>query len=110
MIAPAMLAKPARFAAPIALAVVAVSVYLIVHAGLGTHKSPGTTTGQTTLLGHSGTHVRHHATPRFYVVKSGDTLGGISVKTHIPILTITNLNPGINPNSLQTGQRLRLRR
>jgi LysM repeat protein len=104
-----MVAKSARWLAPIALATVAVGTYLIVHAGLNSHHT-STTQATQVQSGHaSGAH-KHHATPRFYVVKSGDTLSEISVKTHISILRISALNPGISPNSLQTGQRLRLRR
>jgi LysM repeat protein len=44
------------------------------------------------------------------VVKSGDTLSGISIRTHVTIFRLTQLNPSLSPNSLQTGQRLKLRR
>ena len=50
------------------------------------------------------------ARARFYVVQPGDSLSGISVKTGIPIGTLEQLNPLAQPNALQTGQRLRLRR
>jgi LysM repeat protein len=109
MIGSAMVAKSARFAAPVALAAVAVATYLIVHAGLNAHHS-STATSSLLSGGHSGSARQHHRTPRFYVVKAGDTLSEISVKTHVSMLTITSLNPGLNPNALQTGQRLRLRR
>ena len=99
----------ARFLAPIALAAVAVGTYLIVQNGLHHHHS---STAQSTQVQTGTTAGRrlHHPTPRFYIVKSGDTLSEISVKTHVSILRISALNPGISPNSLQTGQRLRLRR
>jgi nucleoid-associated protein YgaU len=107
MIAGAMVAKSARYLAPIALASVAVGTYLIIHAGLAGHPRPVPHTGQL-LTGRSSGHRPRH-TPRFYVVKSGDTLSQISIKTHVSILRITTLNPNLSPNSLQTGQRLRLR-
>ena len=109
MIGNAMVTNSARFAAPVALAAVAVATYLIVHAGLDTHRSSTTTSSQLSN-GVSRSAPHHHRTPKFYVVKAGDTLSGISIKTHVAILTITSLNPGLNPNALQTGQRLRLRR
>ncbi len=99
----------ARFLAPIALAAVAVGTYVIVHAGLNPQHSTATQSSQV-QTGTIAVHQRHHATPKFYIVKSGDTLSQISVKTHVSILRISALNPGISPNSLQTGQRLRLRR
>ncbi|MDQ6836734.1 MAG: LysM peptidoglycan-binding domain-containing protein [Actinomycetota bacterium] len=103
-----MRAKSARLAAPIALAAAAVGIYLIVHAGLSSHRA---TASQSSQLppGSRGHRPAAH-TPKFYVVKGGDTLSGISIKTHVSILRITDLNPGLSPNSLQTGQRLRLRR
>jgi LysM repeat protein len=107
MIGGAMVAKSARFVAPIALAAVAVATYLIVHDSLKSHT---TSIAQSTRLPASGHRSHHHRTPKFYVVKAGDTLSGISVKTHISIIHIMALNPRISPNALQTGQRLRLRR
>jgi LysM repeat protein len=102
-----MLAKSARLLAPIALAAVAVGVYLIVHAGLPTHH---TANQATTVLTTKRTTPRHVRRPKFYVVRAGDTLSAISVKTHVPIFRLMSLNPSVSPNSLQTGQRLRLRR
>ncbi|MGI9184633.1 MAG: LysM peptidoglycan-binding domain-containing protein [Solirubrobacteraceae bacterium] len=103
-----MVAKSARFLAPIALAAVAVGIYLIVHSGLATH-TPTTTPTSSQLLGGPHRH-RGRRIPRFYTVQGGDTLSQISVRTKVSILRLTELNPGISPNSLQTGQRLRLRR
>ena len=53
---------------------------------------------------------RKYARVKFYTVKSGDNLTTIANTTGIPIATLESLNPRIDPNSLQTGQRLRLRR
>jgi len=110
MIALAMVAKSARLLAPIALAAVAAGIYLIVHTGLAPH--PATITQSTPLVnGRRVTVRKHRPTPKYYFVKQGDTLGGISVKTHVSIPRLQNLNPELYPNnSLQTGQRLRLRR
>ncbi len=109
MIGSAMVAKSARLVAPVALAAVAVATYLILHAGLDTHHVP-TTTSSLPSNGHVASGQHHHRAPRFYDVKAGDTLSEISVKTHVSIVTITALNPGLNPDALQSGQRLRLRR
>jgi LysM repeat protein len=107
MIAAAMVAKRARYLAPLALAAVAVGMYLIVHAGLNPHHATATTSSQ---LRNAPGQSRPRRIPRFYVVKTGDTLSAIAAKTHLSIYRITTLNPGLSPNSLQTGQRLRLRR
>jgi LysM repeat protein len=102
-----MLAKSARLLAPVALAAVAAGVYVIVHASEVTH--PHTAVHSSTVVTtHRNT--RHVRRPRFYVVKAGDTLSSISVRTHVPIDRLESLNPLVSPNSLQTGRRLRLRR
>jgi LysM repeat protein len=46
---------------------------------------------------------------RFYTVKSGDTLGSIAEKTGINVETLTELNPNLDPQSLSTGQKIKLR-
>ena len=104
-----MVAKSARFVAPVALAAVAVATYVIVQSGLST-KQPTIAHSSATVSSGSGSGRHHHRPPRYYVVKQGDTLSEISVRTGVTILELTDLNPGLNPNSLQTGQRLRLRR
>jgi LysM repeat protein len=44
-----------------------------------------------------------------YVVKEGDTLTGISERTGVPVDEIEALNPRIDPQALQAGQKLKLR-
>ena len=100
--------KPGRFLAPVALIAVLVAVFLIVRARTdGGHPTTTTTpppAHQTTVS---------HLTPQkrsFYVIKAGDTLSAISVKTGVSIATLQSLNPSLNnPNALQTGERIRLR-
>ncbi|MGZ4194586.1 MAG: LysM peptidoglycan-binding domain-containing protein [Solirubrobacteraceae bacterium] len=55
---------------------------------------------------------KHRRLPRFYIVRSGDTLSKISSRLHVSVAQLTDLNRSLSldPNSLQTGQRLRLRR
>ena len=105
-----MVAKSARLVAPVALAAVAVATYVIVQSGLSTHQpTSAQSSAAQTPTGTVGGR-RHHRLPKYYFVKQGDTLSQISVRTHVTILELTDLNPGLNPNTLQTGQRLRLRR
>ena len=106
---PMVARKPGRFLAPVALIAVLVAVIVIVRDRTdGGHH----TTTSTTTPAHQ-TSVVHPAPPKqsFYVIKAGDTLSNISVKTGVPIATLEALNPSLNnPNALQTGQRIRLRR
>jgi LysM repeat protein len=46
---------------------------------------------------------------RFYKVKTGDTLGSIAEKTGINVETLQELNPSLDPQSLSTGQKIKLR-
>ena len=46
--------------------------------------------------------------PRVYVVKPGDTLSVIADETGQTLETIEQLNPDVDPQALQTGQRLKL--
>ena len=107
-----MVAKIARFLAPIALAAVGVGVYLIVHSTLAHQTTTITRTGANAPNSPKHKARKHHRVPKFYVVRSGDTLGRISSRMHVPVSVLTTLNSSLaqNPNSLQTGQRLRLRR
>lgn len=110
MIRAAMVRNNARFLAPVALAAVAVGIYLIVHANVATtHTTTMHTTSDTVRRTHTARH--RPAAPRFYTVRSGDTLSAIAAKTKVPLSELTGLNPSLSPPySLHTGQRLRLRR
>jgi LysM repeat protein len=102
----------ARLLALLALAAVAVGVYVIVRTTV--LKPHSTTTGSSTSTRTTGGR-RHHKPrrkPKFYVVKQGDTLSAIASKTGVALSRLSALNPSVSapPYSLQTGQRLRLRR
>jgi hypothetical protein len=96
--------SPARYLAPIAIVVTIAGAYLIVHHGTTQHAAA------------NAKHQRSGRSPRsrlagtkFYVVQSGDNLTSIASKTKIALTTLEGLNPTVDPNSLQTGQRIRLR-
>lgn len=105
-----MVGKRARFLAPIALAAVTLGVYLIVES---TVNQPATRARHPTVVVNGRRQPRRvHRGPRSYVVRPGDTLSAIAARTGVSMTTLTHLNPRLaaSPNSLQTGQRLRLRR
>jgi spore germination protein YaaH len=100
--------KPGRYLAPVALVAVAVAVGLIVNARVQT-------THHAVIAPpiHHVADTAHQQKPGrrfYYVVKPGDSLSTISVKTGVPIATLEALNPSVNPGALQAGERLRLRR
>lgn len=103
---------PARFLAPIFLIVVIAGTYVVVHNGINTINQKSSTTRTSTRpakprLTHKQ---RKYAKAKFYVVQPGDSLTGIAQKTGVGIATLESLNRRINPNALQLGQRIRLRR
>jgi LysM repeat protein len=109
-------AGAARYAAPAAFLLALTIAVLLIRSGINggsttttergpvTHAStaptppPGTTNRATTTLA-----------GRFYTVESGDTYGKISAKTGVPIAAIERRNPTVSSNSLQVGQRLRVK-
>jgi LysM repeat protein len=104
-----MVAKSARFLAPIVLAAVGVGIYLLVHTAL---VKPHAVVTQSTTSIHKTAHPGHRKPrPKYYVVKQGDTLSSIAAKTGVSQGRLGKLNPSVSapPYSLQTGQRLRLR-
>jgi LysM repeat protein len=99
-----------RYLAPIALAATITGTYLIVHNGL-THESSTTTSHVTHQPPAVARRSKGVARAKYYVVQPGDTLSSISQKTGVSVSTLESLNPKLtDPNSLQTAQRLRLRR
>jgi len=47
--------------------------------------------------------------PRFWIVRPGQSLGSIAASTGINLATLEQLNPRLAPNTLQPGDRVRLR-
>ena len=97
-----------------ALITCAVAVYAVVDNTLLKNDSASssstspqqTTTTKTTSK--KGTKARKRR--RAYVVKSGDTLSAISIKTGVSMATIQRLNPKLEADTLHAGQRVRLSR
>lgn len=48
-------------------------------------------------------------TPKEVVVEEGDSLSGIAVKYGVSVKRIERLNPDLDPNTLATGQTVKLR-
>ena len=103
-----------RWLAPVALITCAVAVYAVVDNTLlkddstssGNSSTQQTTSTKTT----SKKGAKGHKRRRAYIVKSGDTLSAISIKTGVSMTTIQRLNPKLQADTLHAGQRVRLSR
>jgi Tfp pilus assembly protein FimV len=101
----------ARLLAPLALVVFTIAFLGVVFTS-GTGDDSG---NQEPRAGRQAANQRERTTtaPRpqrtFYTVKVGDTLGGIAETTGVPVETLLELNPELDPQALVSGQRIRLR-
>jgi LysM repeat protein len=99
--------------APLALVVCAIAVFTIVADGSGGRSSSGTpTTQRPAAAGDTGqkqTGSKKRRRVRSYRVQPGDTLSGIAGKTGVPLARIEELNPSLDSQALQTGQKVKLR-
>lgn len=63
--------------------------------------------------GHHSGHVKQGQsqahTAKTYEVQSGDTLTSIAHETGVPVAIIIKLNPGVDPQILVSGEKLKLR-
>jgi LysM repeat protein len=100
--------NPARYLAPVALVAAILGTYLVVEHGLS---PPSAHHAAVSVPSPSPSPTkRRYARARFYVVRPGDNLTSISVRTGVPVGAIQSLNPHLVPDSLHPGQRLRIRR
>lgn len=97
--------NPARLAAPLALLAAAVAIAVVVQASGSSSPSDSPSVTRTAATQPVR---RARSAPRIYVVKAGDTLTVIAGKADVSLETIQRLNPEVDPNALQTGQRLKL--
>jgi LysM repeat protein len=103
-----MALRPARFLAPLALLGTIGAVMLVVNssdkgsAGSQPDATKRSITGSA--KGPAKKRVAHH----YYVVKDGDVLSGIAASTGVPLARIERLNPKVDAQTLQTGQRIKL--
>ena len=96
----------ARVLAVTALVVAFVIAIIAIGGALGGNDSNGSGNGK-----HSGkqAHKTHHKhAPATYEVESGDTLISIAHHTGVPVRTIEELNPEVDPQILVAGEELKL--
>lgn len=120
---PAQRRELKRYGVPAAFLVAVTIAVLLVKSGLNDSESIATpttaptstqtTTSQTTtklvLTGTvTGATTTAPANAQYYVIQSGDTLGGIATQYDTTVEQLLTLNPDVDPSALQPGQRLRV--
>lgn len=101
--------SPARVLAPLALVLCSLAFLVVIisagsgDGGAGDKSSPRTTAEPART--NTDTQPRRST----YTVKTGDTLGGIAAKTDVSVEKLQELNPGLDPQALVAGQKLKLR-
>jgi LysM repeat protein len=107
--------SPARLLAPLAIIAFAIAFLIVlsnssVNNGSGGGSSASSTPSTTTPTGSSTTRsTSKFAHRRTYTVRTGDTLGAIAIKTGVSVTNLEDLNPGLDPQGLVAGQKLKLR-
>ena len=104
---------PSRWLAPLAIAAVAAAGYGVVTSNRGGTASGGpsgdTGGGSRTTRRSTSRTTRGATGSRTYTVKSGDTLSSISLATGVTLSRLNQLNPRLDAQALQPGQRITLR-
>lgn len=103
--------RAAHYGAPVLLLAAVTVAVLLIRSGLETGSTKTTTPPAAAQP--AATRRRHHVerrpAARYYTVQTGDTYGSISAKIGVPVSALERLNPGASSNSLQVGEKLRVK-
>jgi LysM repeat protein len=84
-------------------------VIVLIATTLGGGDSGGGGSNGSDRASHTKSGQAQAHTPKSYVVQNGDTLTSIAHKTGVSVAVILKLNPGVDPQILISGERLKLR-
>jgi len=108
----------ARLAAPLAFFFAATVLVILVQralesdageAGTNSTSTEEVDTGPVTTSPNQPTALPRACRKALYVVRSGDTLESIAAKCEVPLSDMLELNPDIDPLTLNPGDRIRIR-
>jgi LysM repeat protein len=99
----------ARILAVLALVAAFVVVIVLISAALGGDDEGGSGRNGNGQVGKQQQQKPDKKVPAAYEVEEGDTLTAIAHKTGVPVGQIERLNPGIDPQILEPGEKLKLR-
>jgi LysM repeat protein len=100
--------SPARYLAPLALLGFVFALFMVVQSSQRSSDGDGGR-NRATDARPTPTPERERRGPRRYRVREGDTPSSIAEKTGVPLEDILRLNPDLDPQTIQPGQRIRLR-
>jgi hypothetical protein len=107
--------SPARWLAPLALIVWALAVAGVLGGALRPEDASAPPAQRSvagppeaTAVSERRETTRRTSRPRRYTVRAGDTLTAISLRTGVSLQRLQQLNPELDSQSLQTGQRIKL--
>ena len=107
--------SPARFLAPLALVAFGFALFMVVNSS-STDPETAEPNRATETQPAGGTNGDEEAEerprrrgPRRYTVKPGDTPSSIAEETGVPLDEILRLNPNLDPQTLNPGERIKLR-
>ena len=97
----------ARYLAPALFLLAVTAIVLVVRAELRSDEAPADTVAATTRAA-PAKRSKPPSAKRFYLIRSGDTLGAIAAQLGTTVAALLRLNPGVQPTTLRPGQRLRV--
>jgi LysM repeat protein len=117
----------AHYGAPAAFLLAATILAILIHSAVGGGSTPGRTTTtvgpvtrpSTAKVATQKTRTATRADTsktggtvagaQYAIVQTGDTFGAIATRNNTTVTDLEALNPGVSSNSLQVGQRIRIK-
>ena len=102
--------SPLRLLAPAALAIFGVVFLIVLFGASGGEEETTDGAGDAQLGDDGGAETpTSESTPKRYTVEAGDTLDGIAAENGVDVDEIEALNPDLDPQALETGEKIKLR-
>jgi LysM repeat protein len=98
----------ARYLAPAVFLLAVTGIVLAIRAGLSSDEAPATTTPVTTRSAPAARRPKPASAKRYYVIRSGDTLGAIAARLGTTVAVLLRLNPDVEPTALRPGEQIRV--
>lgn len=97
-----------RYVGPVALLAAATLAVLLVHKTLETTRTPESAVKVKPVAQPRVSAPARLERKRFYVIRSGDTLGAVAARYGTTVARLLGLNPGLEPTAMRIGQKIRV--